>query len=406
MWAAYAASAGGTWLAFSAFPMIAVRVLHAGPAQVAVLAAAGAAVGAAVAVPAGPWVEARRKRPVMVETDLLRMAALATVPVAYALGVLGFWQLLAVSVVVAAADITFRAASGAFLKALVPSAGLVSASARLESTTWTASIVGPPLGGLAVGLLGPVVTVAADAASYLLSALGLRMAGDPTPAAAGSRAPRQVSGGRLLDGWRYLLADPSLRPLFLNCVVVNGLIMAGEPILTVLLLGRLGFAPWQYGLAFALPCAGGLLGSRLAGWLVARYGRHRVLMVSGALRACWPVGLAFVGPGAGGLAVVMVVEFGLILCCGVFNPVLAAQRLDRTPADRVARTLSAWTVSTRAGIAALTALWGVLGSAAGPRAALAAAGVLLLATPLLLPRSAPADPAPIPTPRGQAQWGE
>ena len=44
------------------------------------------------------------------------------------------------------------------------------------------------------------------------------------------------------------------------------------------MLGQLGFAPWQYGLAFAAPCVGGLIGSRLARRLVARFGQHRVLL--------------------------------------------------------------------------------------------------------------------------------
>jgi hypothetical protein len=65
-------------------------VLHAGPAEVSVLAAAGLAVGAAVAVPLGPWVEFRRKRPVMIAMDLIRFAALMSVPAAYALGWLSF----------------------------------------------------------------------------------------------------------------------------------------------------------------------------------------------------------------------------------------------------------------------------------------------------------------------------
>jgi MFS family permease len=46
------------------------------------------------------------------------------------------------------------------------------------------------------------------------------------------------------------------------------------------------------------------------------------------LRACWSVGLAFVFSGSGGLALVIAVQFGLVTCMGVFNPVLAAYRLD------------------------------------------------------------------------------
>lgn len=398
LWAAYGTSALGTWLAFGAFPLIAVQVLDAGPAQVAALSAVGAAVGAAVAVPLGPWVEFRRKRPVLIAADLVRSAALLTIPAAFALGVLTFVQLLLVSVVVAAADITFRAASGAYLKTLLPGEHLLVANARLESTTWTTTIVGPPLGGAAIALLGPVATVVADAVSYLLSALGVRAAGggEPRPA---RREPARVRAGDLLDGWRHILADAALRPLFLNTALFNGLLMAADALLAVLMLGRLGFTSWQYGLAFAVPALGGLLGARLARPLVTRFGQHRVLVVTGTLRAVWPVGLAFVGPGTGGLLLVMGVELGLILCCGVFNPVSATYRLQRTPDDRITRTLSAWSVTTKASTALLTAAWGVLGALLGPRTAIGLAGALVLATPLLLPRRAAAAlPEPVPAP--------
>ncbi|MEW9552631.1 MFS transporter [Nonomuraea sp. NPDC050783] len=395
LWAAYGTSALGTWLAFGAFPLIAIQVLHAGPAEVAALSSVGAAAGAAVAVPLGPWVEFRRKRPVLIAADLVRFAALLTVPVAFALGVLTFVQLLLVSVVVAAADITFRAASGAYLKALLPAGDLLVANARFESTTWTTTIVGPPLGGAAIGLLGPVATVVADAASYLLSALGIRAMGGREPRPERPERPEgtRVRAGDLFDGWRSILADATLRPLFLNTALFNGLVMAADALLAVLMLGRLGFAPWQYGLAFAVPAAGGLLGSRLARPLTARFGQYRVLVASGVLRAVWPAGLAFAGPGTGGLLLVMGVEFGLILCCGIFNPVCATYRLQLTPAGRVTRTLSAWSVTTKAATALLTAVWGVLGGLLGPRAAIGLAGVLLLATPLLLPRR-PAAPVP------------
>lgn len=383
LWAAFGVSALGTWLAFDAFPLIAILALHAGPAAVSALAASGRAVGAVVAVPLGPWVEFRRKRPVMLAMDLARCTALLSIPAAYALGWLSIAQLLVVSVIVAAADIAFRAASGAFLKALMPPEDLLVANGRFESTTWTATMLGPPLGGAAIGLFGPVTTVLADAVSYLLSALGIRAinSAEPRPVRAGRRR-----AGDLLDGWRYILGHPVLRPLFANTVLVNGLIMATAPLLAVLMLGRLGFAPWQYGLAFAVPCVGGMIGSRLARRLVTRWGRHRVVRTAGALRACWSLGLAFVGPGVAGLVLVMLVEFGLITCVGVFNPVYATYRLDETADDRVARMLSAWTVSSSAATALLIAGWGVLAAAVGPRQAIAIAGLLMLATPLLLPR--------------------
>ena len=201
LWAAYAASAYGSGFGFGALPLIAVLVLDAGPAQVSVLSAVGPAVGALIALPLGPWIELRRKRPVMIATDLTRFAVMMTIPVAFAVGRLTFGQLLVVSGVVAASKIAFTAAGGA---------------------------------------------------------------------------------GDLLDGWRHLLGHPGLRPLFLNHLLVAGLILATEPLLAVLLLRDLGFPPWQYGLAFAVPCVGGLVGSRLARWASMRWNRdeHALLGIA------------------------------------------------------------------------------------------------------------------------------
>jgi predicted MFS family arabinose efflux permease len=385
LWAAYAVSAYGSGLAFGALPLIAVLVLDVGPAQVSLLSAVGPAVGALIAVPLGPWVEFRRKRPALVAMDLTRFAALLTIPLAYALGWLHFAQLMVVSAVIAAARIASTAASGAYLKAVVRPPALLVANARLESTTWSAIAVGPPLGGAAIGAVGPMITVVVDAVSYLLSAFCLKAIDDrDTPPPHGN--PSRLRAADLLDGWRHLLTHPGLRPLFLNQLLVAGLIMATEPLLAVLLLRHLGFSPWEYGLAFAAPCLGGLIGSRLARRAVARYGRDRILRTVGTLRAVWLVGLAFVRPGVAGLVTVIAVELAIIVCMSLYTPVLATYRLENTPADRVARTLTAWSISSGVSIAILSALGGLLAAATGPRTAIAVAGVLILATPLLLPQ--------------------
>ena len=389
LWAAYAASTFGTWIAFDAFPLIAILVLHAGSAAVSVLKAAGLAVGTLIAVPLGPWLEFHRKRPVMIAADLVRFMVLISIPLLFALGRLTFAQLLAAAIVGAAADVAFRAASGAYLKSIVRPDDLLTASSRFESTLWTATAIGPPLGGMAIGLFGPVITVIVDAASYLLSALGLLAIGTAETAAPARSPAPGPRAAELLEGWRYLLRHPVLRPLFFNSILVNGLIMATAPLVAVLMLGQLGFAPWQYGLAFGAPCVGGLLGARCARPLVTRLGQHPVMLAAGTLRACWSLGLAFIQPGAPGLALVIAVQLGLVSCCGLFNPVLASFRLEQIDTSRVARCLSAWSISSNLVIASMTALWGLLATAVGTRWAIALAGVLMLATPLLLPRTAP-----------------
>jgi MFS family permease len=396
LWAAYAVSAYGSGFGFGAFPLIAVLVLHAGAAQVSALSAVGPAVGALLALPLAPWVEFRRKRPVMIAMDLSRFAVMATIPLAYAFGILSFVQLLVVSAVTATARIVFNAASGAYLKTLVRPDDLLVANARFESTNWSSIAVGPPLGGAAIGLFGPVTTVVADALSYLLSALGIAAIRER------DEAPRRAEKGRvragdLLDGWRHILTHPVLRPLYLNNMLVGGLIMATEPLLAVRLLRQLGFPPWQYGLAFAAPCVGGFIGSRLARRVVARFGPHRVLRTVGALRAVWLIGLAFIRPGVVGLATVIGVELAIIISMSLFSPVLATYRLEHTPEHLIARTLSAWSIGQQASIAAFTAVGGLLAGITSPHTALTVIGLLILISPLLLPgreRPAPADLSP------------
>src|SRR5258705_2368450 len=152
---------------------------------------------------------------------------------------------MVVSAVVAAGKIAFGAASGAYLKAVVRQDDRLVANAGFESTTWSSIAVGPPLGGAAVGLFGPVITVVADALSYLLSALGITAirGREEPPQRTGKR---RVWAGELLDGWRYLLAHPGLRALYLNQLLVGGLIMATEPLLARRLLPQLGFPPVHY----------------------------------------------------------------------------------------------------------------------------------------------------------------
>lgn len=387
LWSAYAVSTYGTWIAFGAFPLIAVRVLHSPAFAVSLLEAAGLAVAAIVAIPLGPWVEHRAKRPVMIAMDLVRFLAMASVPTAYLLGCLSYGQMLVVSVISGTASIAFTAASGAYLKYLVNNDHLLIANGRFEGTSWLATAAGPPLGGALIGLLGPVITIAADALSYLLSALGvLRIRGGDV--AAPRDAATRLRATDLLSGWRFILHDRVLRRLFLNSVTVGGLIMATLPLLSVLLLGRYHFPAWQYGLAFGIPALGGFAGARLSARLVGRYGRHRVMIVSGWLRSIFPLGLALTGPGIPGLLTVIIVEGLLIICMGIFNPINATERLQRIPADRAARVLSAWTISGKLTQATAMVIWGVLATLTDPLTAITISGILLLGTPLFLPGQA------------------
>jgi MFS family permease len=397
LWSASMVSSFGTSFALGAFPLIAIWVLHASAAEVSALPAAGMAAGAVLALPLGPWVEKRRKRPVMVALDLARFLVMASIPLAYAFGRLTFAQLLAASVIAAAAKIAFTSASGANLKSLVPRDRLMVANARFASAGWVTVTVGPPLGGAAITLLGPVATVTADAVSYLLSALGVLAIRGEEPRPERRREHERSKLRDLATGWRYIFGDRMLWRLMANGVLTGALILATEPLLAVLLLGQLKFTAWMYGMAFGIPCAGGFVASRLASRMTARFGRQRMLLVAGTARSCFPIGLALTFAGVGGLAFFIVVQTGLIVFMGLYTPVYATYRLELLGDDHVSRGLAAWSITSNATIAVMTGLWGVLATLTSARIAIAAAGVLLLATPALLPRERHA-PAVLPPP--------
>ncbi|MFF3559950.1 MFS transporter [Streptomyces sp. NPDC002574] len=400
LWGAYAVSAAGSSIGSGALPLVAVVALDVSASRVSLLAALSAIVGAAVTLPLGVRIEHRRKRPVMIAADLLRFAALISVPVAAALGVLTFVQLCLVGIVQAAAAIAFGAASTAHLKGLVAPGDRLRAVARFESTDWIGMSAGPPVGGLLVGLFGTTFSLAVDAVSFLLSALGVRRIRHREP----EPPPRAAATGRvreLLAGWRYIVRHPGLRPLFWNAMLFGGGVMMSSPLLAVLMLRELHFTPWQYGLSLGLPCLGGVLGSRLTAPVTRRLGAHRVLLLFGVLRTPWLVLLAWVPSGPAGLAVLVAADTCLLTAAGVFNPSFAAYRMSATDDRLMVRVVTAWSVGAKTAQPLGMAIGGVVAALAGVRTAVLLAGVLCLASAPLLPWRAFRSRAPEPGLKGR-----
>lgn len=375
-------SAAGSAVGAGALPLVAVLALHVSTFQVSLLAALSALAGAAIALPLGSRIEYRTKRPVMMTADLVRCVALASVPVAAVFGVLTYAQLCVVGVVQAAAAIAFGAAATANLKGLVSSAGRLRAAAHFGTTDWISQTAGPPLGGLLIGACGATVTMAVDAFSFLLSAVGVRAIRRSEPA-----PPTRTAGqrGQLVAGWHVILRHPGLRPLFWNSLLFSGAVMMSSPLLAVLMLRNLHYAPWQYGLALGLPCLGGVLGSRYTARMSRRLGAHRTLLLFGVVRAPWLLLLAWVPAGPVGLVFLIVVDTALLFAAGVFNPTFVAYRMSATPDEVLARVVTAWSVSTKAAQPLAIVLGGAVAAFADVRAAVAVAGVLCLAGGLLLP---------------------
>src|SRR5215471_14575794 len=92
LWSATAISQLGTQVSELAIPLAAIIALHAGPAGVGALAAMGYLPAAVFGLYAGAWADRLSRRLIMIAADVARLVVLATVPVAYSLGVLTIGQ--------------------------------------------------------------------------------------------------------------------------------------------------------------------------------------------------------------------------------------------------------------------------------------------------------------------------
>lgn len=153
------------------------------------------------------------RRNLMVATDLLRAVLVVTVPWMVSISPL----LALVNVfLVTCASLVFRPAKGSVIPDLAPEGELQAASGATWLSDALADLVGFPVAGIIVGVLGPsliVLVFVIDAATYVVSALCIL----PLPIKPIVRAPdalgRKVLAlvrGDLIEGWRFLRRAPGL----------------------------------------------------------------------------------------------------------------------------------------------------------------------------------------------------
>jgi MFS family permease len=383
LWAGLATSQFGSAIGMVALPVVAVVVIGASTFQVALLAATSSVTVALLAFPLGSMVEHRRKRSVMVGADVLRFAALGSVPFAGALGILTFTHLCVVAALTAFGQIAFQAAAQAHLKALVGSGRIIDATGRLESTQWLSLTAGPSLGGALIGLLGALGTLAIDAISFLAGAFAVRRidAPEPTPP---TRAPGASRRAELLAGLSFATRHPTLRWVLLSWLAFAGSVAMASPVTVVFLLVELEFSPLQYGLVLGLPSLGGFLGARLARRLSGRIGVLPTLIVASLLRGPWQFLIPLAVPGTAGLLMCLAGTFFVLFFSAMANTTMAGYRALQTPDHLMVRVSTLWSFTTTVGQPVFLLVGGVLATAIGNRPTLFLAATLMTAAALLL----------------------
>lgn len=381
LWVAQTISLVGSQISFLALPLTAILVLDATATEMGILTALGAVPAILAGLHAGALIDRRRRRPLLISTDVGRAALLALVPLAWAADLLSVGLLYAVTLAVGLLGLVFDVAYQAFLPVVVPRDRLVEGNGKLALSSTAAEIAGPGLAGGLVGALAAPVAVALDALSFLGSALliariQVKEAVPPRPLSA-PRLPAEIA-----DGLRVVFGDPRLRAVaggrsllaFFNAML--------EAVFVLYLTRSLGFGPALIGVAFAFGSIGFLAGSLFPNRLADRLGFGRTtilaLLLVGAGDLLIPVATGFPAVAVPVLVAAQVVfGFGLT----VFNVNQVSLRQAIVPSHLQGRAAATVRVLAAGPVPVGALLGGALGQALGLRETLllAATGELLAA---------------------------
>lgn len=276
-WLATTVSRAGSNMTAVALPLVALTALHATAFQVTLLAAAGQAAWLFLGLPAGVIVLRHPLRGLQVTMDLVRAAAMGSVPVAWWLDVLTYPHLLLVALITGLASVLFDIGSSTFLPTVVDKEALSSRNSLMSGTEAATQTGGPSLGGLLAGIAGAVGVLLIDAVSYLVSAVTLSTLPERHPA-----SQPHVPAQRLIrEGWDFVVRHPVMRPCMIWATAINFVSAALVALTPLYLVREVKAPPVVVGLVIAADGVGALIGSAIATRLAARVGSARAMILAG-----------------------------------------------------------------------------------------------------------------------------
>jgi len=377
LWAAEIVSVGGDQLA-----RVGLSVLVFGRTGSAAWAAATYALTFLPALVGGVLLgrlaDRHPRRRVMLVCDLLRalLVALMVLPGAP----LPVLCALLVAVVLLAPLHT--AAQGALLPEVVPSRVFEAALAVRHVTGQAAQVAGFAVGGLLVATLSPAAALALDAASFVVSALVVRLGVAERPVSDAAAAPAPVPWWvDARTGLRTVLGDDRRRVLACAAWLVGCFVLPEG--LAVPYAGQLGLDTAAAGLLMAADPAGSVVGA----WLFTRFVPERVrrrAIGPLAVAAALPLGICGTAPGFGATLVL----WGLSGACATACLVQAQAEFVRvTPAELRGRAIGVAAAGLVGAQGVAMLLGGVVAQVWGARAAVALCGAFGMALALVVTRA-------------------
>jgi MFS family permease len=297
VWGAATISIFGSLITRMALPLAAILVLGSGAFEVAALRSLELGATLLVGLVAGAWVDRLRRRPVLIWADLGRAGLLASVPAAFVLGVLTYWQLLAVSGLAAILTTFFDSADNAYLPTIVQREHLVDANAALAASGSASEFMAFGISGFLVQLLTAPIAIAVDAISFVVSAFmlgSIRHREDPPPL----KADREPVLDEIRDGLRLVVRDPVLRAFAGAQMALAALWGIFGATWFLFVLDELELGPAVLGVIAGVGGFSSFIGAILAARATRRWGIGPVAIVAMLLSA---IGSAFIPLAPAGL---------------------------------------------------------------------------------------------------------
>jgi len=266
-WAGESVSLIGDQITLIALPLVGVLALHANAAEMGYLVAAALLPNLFFSLHAGAWLDRRgRRREAMIATALARAALLATIPIAYWLGVLTMAQLYVVSFLIGTLSVLFFVAYSTLFVSLVPRDRYLEANSLLNGSRAFSFVAGPSIGGLLVQAFSAPGALIADALSFLVSAFSL---GSIHPTEPPTEAARR---GHVKAGIDYIRRSPIIRASLLATATINFFNFVFWALFFLYATKTLDVGAGLLGLVLGAASVGGVFGSIVTGRISRRIG--------------------------------------------------------------------------------------------------------------------------------------
>ena len=224
---------------------------------------------------AGAWADRVNRKRLMIAADLLRAAVVLSVPLLWAMHILGLGWIYAVVFLNSTLSIFFDAAQFAALPSLVPRSALVAANGRQQAGLSGANVLGPILAGLLANVFPIQTLLLVDSTSFCVSALSLVLI---TQSFNADKRPLSTLRQDVVEGLLFVVGQPVLRNIALMAAILNFVNSSTYSQLVLFATWRFHASDPQIGLLYSVEGIGIVLLSLTANWFRRRWGFSRVLL--------------------------------------------------------------------------------------------------------------------------------